>query len=341
MIKPLFIEDGQVKIVDQTKLPGDYIKITVKDHLEMAEAIKRLSIRGAPAIGIAAAYGLALGLKDYHNWSKMEFFSQLNEIAGFLNATRPTAMNLSWALTQMRNVAEKNKELTIEKIWQLLWEKAGEIHTDDINRCQKIGALGNTLVPEKAGILTHCNAGGLATGGLGTALGVIITAHKMGKTINVIVDETRPLLQGARLTSWELEQENIHHEICTDSAAGFLMQRKKVDMVIVGADRIAANGDAANKIGTYSLGVLAKYHKIPFYIAAPNSTIDKSIKSGENIPIEYRSELEVKYIQGYQLAPDKTRGITPAFDITPGHLISGIITEDRIYQYPYDFSDLK
>jgi len=258
MIKPLFIDDGQIKIVDQTKLPGDYKIITIKDHLEMAEAIKRLSIRGAPAIGIAAAYGLTLGLKDHKNWSKEMFFSRLNETAGFLNATRPTAVNLSWALAQMKAVAEKNRARPLETIWQMLWEKAGEIHVDDINRCQKIGSLGNTLIPERASILTHCNAGGLATGGLGTALGVVITAHKMGKSINVIVDETRPLLQGARLTAWELEQENIHHEICTDNAAGFLMQRGKVDMVITGADRIAANGDAANKIGTYSLAVLAK-----------------------------------------------------------------------------------
>jgi len=341
MIKPLFIDDGQIKIVDQTKLPGDYKIITIKDHLEMAEAIKRLSIRGAPAIGIAAAYGLTLGLKDHKNWSKEMFFRRLNETAGFLNATRPTAVNLSWALAQMKEVAEKNRARPLETIWKMLWEKAGEIHVDDIKRCQKIGTLGNTLIPEKASILTHCNAGGLATGGLGTALGVIITAHKMGKSINVIVDETRPLLQGARLTAWELEQENIHHEICTDNAAGFLMQRGKVDMVITGADRIAANGDAANKIGTYSLAVLAKYHQIPLYIAAPKSTIDKSIQNGEDIPIEYRSELEVKYIQDFQLAPEKTRGITPAFDITPAHLISGIISEDSVYQYPYNFIDLK
>lgn len=339
MIKPLFIENEKIKIIDQTKLPGEYQKIEITDHIQMAEAIKRLAIRGAPAIGIAAAYGLVLGLKKY--CEPDIFFHKLNEISEFLKATRPTAVNLSWALGEMKKESETYKKLPTAEIWQKLWEKAGQIHEDDIRRCQAIGKIGNNIVPEKASILTHCNTGGLATGGLGTALGVIITAHQAGKQINVIVDETRPLLQGARLTAWELAQENIHHELCTDSTAGFLMQKGKVDMVIVGADRIAANGDTANKIGTYSLAVLAQYHQVPFYVAAPESTLDCNLESGTDIPIEYRSELELKVIGNYLLAPDQTRGITPAFDVTPAELITGIITDERLYQYPYNFSRLK
>ena len=339
MIKPLFVENDIVRIIDQTLLPLEYKLIVINDHIQMAKAIKRLAIRGAPAIGIAAAYGLVLGLKEYKN--SPHFFQKLDEISALLNATRPTAVNLSWSLGEMKKEAETHKSLSTQKIWEKLRKKAGQIHSDDIDRCIRIGKNGNSIVPDKASILTHCNAGGLATGGLGTALGVIITAHQSGKQINVIADETRPLLQGARLTTWELDQENVHHELCTDNTAGFLMKKGKVDIVIVGADRIAINGDTANKIGTYTLAVLARFHKIPFYIAAPNSTIDKTLALGNEIPIEFRSELEVKYIGGYQVAPEMTRAITPAFDVTPAELISGIITEEKVYNYPYNFRHLK
>ncbi len=338
MIKPLFIENGQVKIIDQTRLPGEYKNITINDHQEMGEAIKRLAIRGAPAIGIAAAYGLVLGLKRSRKSTSGQFFEDLAEIKQHLLATRPTAVNLSWALQEMENCALKYSDLPTPDIWQKLWVKAGEIHKDDIQRCIAIGNNGNLLIKDHMNILTHCNTGGLATGGLGTALGIIITAHQSGKNINVFADETRPLLQGARLTAWELAQVGIHHEICTDSTAGFLMEKGKVDLVIVGADRITKNGDVANKIGTYSLAVLADYHNIPFYVAGPQSTIDSSLDTGQDIPIEYRSELEVKYMGEEQLSPEMTRAITPAFDVTPGKLISGIITERKIYSFPYNFT---
>jgi len=339
MIKPLFVENGIVSIIDQTLLPQEYKIIEINDHIQMAEAIKRLAIRGAPAIGIAAAYGLVLGLKDYQNSSI--FFKKLDEISEMLNATRPTAVNLSWALGEMKKTAEANKTLSAIEIWQKLWDKAGKIHEDDIQRCINIGKNGNNIIHQNAKVLTHCNAGGLATGGLGTALAVIITAHKSGKNIKVYADETRPLLQGARLTAWELGKVNIPHEICTDNTAGFLMQKGEVDVIVVGADRIALNGDAANKIGTYSLAVMAKYHGIPMYIAAPNSTIDTNIKSGDEIPIEFRSDKEVKFIGETQIAPINSNAVTPAFDVTPAELITGIITEEKVYNYPYNFCHLK
>jgi methylthioribose-1-phosphate isomerase len=335
MIQPLFTENGKVRIVDQTLLPKEYKIIEIENDNEMAGAIKRLAVRGAPAIGIAAAFGLVLGLKRFRDAETADFLAQLERISAKLNATRPTAVNLSWALERMKAKAESLSHFSTEKIWEKLWREAENIHSDDIERCKKIGVNGSQLIPARANILTHCNAGGLATGGLGTALGVIITAHQSGRELKVYVDETRPLLQGARLTAWELGQENIHHEICTDNAAGFLMQQGKIDMVITGADRIATNGDSANKIGTYSLAVLAKYHHIPFYIAAPESTIDRKIATGNEIPIEFRHENEVKIIGGYTIAPRESKAVTPAFDVTPGKLISGIITEEKVYTYPY------
>ncbi len=341
MIKPIFVQSGKVKIIDQTLLPLEYKLLEIKNHIQMAEAIKRLAIRGAPAIGIAAAFGLVLGLKDCKIESKEFFFHKLNEILELLNSTRPTAVNLSWALQKMKKNANDYRVFPIAEILEKLWVDAENLHKDDISRCINIGKMGNELIPDNANILTHCNAGGLATGGFGTALGVIITAHQSGKNIKVFVDETRPLLQGARLTAWELEQEKIDYEICTDNSAGFLMQKGKVDLIITGADRIATNGDTANKIGTYSLAIMAKYHNIPFYIAAPNSTIDINIKTGDEIPIEYRSEKEVKNIGDHQIALKKSKAITPAFDVTPGNLISGIITDEMVYNFPYEFTHLK
>jgi len=337
MIKPLFIENNKVFIVDQTLLPVEYKKIEIKSHIDMADAIKRLAIRGAPAIGIAACFGLVLGIKEHINSTKDIFYAKLEKISELLVKTRPTAVNLSWALNRMKKKSKNIQHLPNIDIWNILWKEACNIHLEDIQMCEAIGKNGNTLIPQNANILTHCNTGGLATGGLGTALGVIITARQSGKHIHVYADETRPLLQGARLTAWELEQEKVPYHVCTDSTAGYLMATKKIDLIIVGADRIAANGDTANKIGTYSLAVLAKFHKIPFYIAAPTSTIDTKIKSGKEINIENRSENEIKFIDNIQITPKKSKAITPAFDITPHSLITNIITEENIFHLPYLF----
>ncbi len=337
MIKPLFIENNKVFIVDQTLLPVEYKKIEIKSHIDMADAIKRLAIRGAPAIGIAACFGLVLGIKEYINSTKNIFHNKLEKISELLVKTRPTAVNLSWALNRMVKRSKSIQHLPNIDIWNILWNEACNIHLEDIQMCEAIGKNGNTLIPQNANILTHCNTGGLATGGLGTALGVIITAYQSGKQIHVYADETRPLLQGARLTAWELEQEKVPYHVCTDSTAGYLMATKKIDLIIVGADRIAANGDTANKIGTYSLAVLAKFHKIPFYIAAPSSTIDTKIKSGKEINIENRSEDEIKFIDNIQITPKKSKAMTPAFDVTPYSLITNIITEENIFHLPYLF----
>jgi methylthioribose-1-phosphate isomerase len=338
MIKPLFWEDGKLFIVDQTRLPLKYSLVEIKNHVEMAEAIKRLAIRGAPAIGIAAASGMVVGLRSYLNEDTSEFFNKVEEIASFLSNTRPTAVNLTWAIERMKKTAINNKGLPIANLWEKLLQEAKTIHAEDIEMCKGIAENGSQLLPDSANVITHCNAGGLATGGLGTALGVIIIAHKSGKNIHVYVDETRPLLQGARLTTWELIQEKVPFTLCTDSMAGYIMSEKKVDAVIVGADRIAQNGDVANKIGTYGLAVLANFHRIPFYVAAPTSTIDKKTRSGKEIIIEERSDEEIVKVYDKRIAPRNCPVIAPAFDITPSQLITAIITEDTIYHPPFKFS---
>ncbi|HMA63054.1 MAG TPA: S-methyl-5-thioribose-1-phosphate isomerase [bacterium] len=332
MIKPLFYKDGKLKIIDQTKLPDKYELIEINNHKDMAEAIKKLAIRGAPAIGIAAAFGLVKGLENYQDLTSEDFRKKKNEIAEILKNTRPTAVNLEWSLNRMQKVARQNESANNSELLNILTQEASRIHQEDIEYCQKIGKNGADLIPDNARILTHCNTGGLATGGLGTALGVIITAHKQGKNIEVFVDETRPLLQGARLTMWELEEENVPAKLNTDSMAGYLMKEENIDLVIVGADRIARNGDVANKIGTYSLAVLADYHDIPFYVAAPGSTIDEKIISGEDIPIEFRGGDEISCLKGVQIAPENCSTISPAFDVTPNRLISKIITESGFYE---------
>jgi len=337
MIKPLFWEKDRLFIVDQTLLPTIYQRIEIHNHLEMADAIKRLAIRGAPAIGIAAAAGLVVGLKPYIHCSSPEFLSKLYEIAEILNRTRPTAVNLSWALKRMKRVAESEKHKPASEIWERLLHEAVNIHTEDINMCRQISQNGQNIIPEKANLLTHCNTGGLATGGLGTALGIIITAHQTRKNIHVYVDETRPLLQGARLTAWELTEEHVPFTLISDNMAAYIMVTRKIDAVILGADRIAANGDTANKIGTYGLAVLANYHKVPFYVAAPTSTIDPNIASGDQIVIEERGGGEVREVFGKPIAPGNCPAVSPAFDVTPNHLISGIITEKRIFRHPYRF----
>ena len=332
MIKPLFYENGKLSIIDQTQLPNKYELIEIYNHLDMAEAIKKLAIRGAPAIGIAAAFGLVKGLENSKDLPSDDFRKRMNEIAETLKSTRPTAVNLEWSLNRMKKVAGQNESAKNRELLNILTQEANRIHQEDIEYCQKIGKNGADLIPDQARILTHCNTGGLATGGLGTALGVIITAHKQGKNVEVFVDETRPLLQGSRLTMWELRQENVPATLNTDSMAGYLMKEANIDVVIVGADRIARNGDVANKIGTYSLAVLADYHNIPFYVAAPSSTIDKEIVSGKDIPIEFRNGEEISRLKGVQIAPENCSTISPAFDVTPNHLISRIITESGFYE---------
>ena len=330
MIKPIFWKDKSLYIIDQTKLPETYSEIEINDHFEMARAIKELSIRGAPAIGIGAALGLAVGLRQYQTLPKNKFYSKLDEIYDILSETRPTAVNLEWALTRMKSKALANQDKSNSQVITILIKEAQKIHQEDINSCVAIGENGAALLSKNSNILTHCNTGGLATGGLGTALGIIITAHHQNKIQKIFVDETRPLLQGARLTMWELRQEEVPAVLNIDSSAGFIMKNKNIEAVIVGADRIAKNGDVANKIGTYSLAVLADFHNIPFYVAAPTSTIDNNIESGGQIPLEHRSEQEIKYIGNQLIAPQNSEALSPAFDITPNNLISAIITEEKI-----------
>ena len=334
-MKSMFWEDNTLNILDQTKLPHEVEYIRAKDVDTVAEAICRLSVRGAPAIGAAAAYGLVLGALNIAADDANTFFVELKKISDKLLATRPTAVNLKWALERLMNKAKQNLNLKIDDIKQVLLDEANRIFDEDIETNKKIGEYGCELIPNNAVILTHCNAGALATAGFGTALGVVKAAHYKNKNIHVYSCETRPLLQGARLTVWEMLEEGIPVTLITDSMAGYLMACKKVDLVIVGADRIALNGDGANKIGTYSLAVLAKEHKIPFYVAAPSSTIDFELDSGKQIPIEERSHEEVTHIGGVKIAADGVRAWNPAFDVTPNELIDAIITELGVIRKPY------
>ena len=337
MIKPLFWKNQHLFIVDQTRLPSEYKLIEIRDHLEMAEAIRKLAIRGAPALGIAAAFGLVVGLKPFRNSSKKTFLGELQKIAVILQNTRPTAVNIAWALARMRQIAQNLTDETTDSIWQALLKTALQIHREDIAMCRKIAKHGQTLLTDEAKLITHCNTGGLATGGLGTALGILITAYKSSKKIHVYVDETRPLLQGARLTCWELSREGVPFTLISDNMAGYLLANRKITAIFTGADRIAANGDTANKIGTYGLAILAKYHGVPFYIAAPSSTIDPSINSGDQIQIEERSGAEIREVCRVQIVPENYPAISPAFDITPNALITAIITEAGIKYPPFQF----
>ena len=308
---------GELKVLNQLKLPREEEWLSLRGYREVAEAIKDMVVRGAPAIGCVAAYGFVLGVK-YEKTEPEEVFQTLKN-------TRPTAVNLFWALERVKKALESGKDVE---------EEAKAIEREDYETNLKIGENGNALIPHGAKILTHCNTGALATAGYGTALGVIRSAFRSGKDIFVWVDETRPYLQGARLTAWELAKEGIPHKIITDSTAGFLMKRGMVDAVIVGADRITLRGDVANKIGTYSLAVLAKEHKIPFYVAAPLSTFDPKLFSGEEIPIEERGDEEVKNCFGCQIAPAESGALHWGFDVTPAELIDAIITERGVIYKP-------
>lgn len=314
----------KLRILDQTKLPQEEYYVEMDDYHKVADAIKKLRVRGAPAIGVAGAYGIALGAIKIKATSRDEFQKRLNVVIDAIAATRPTARNLFHAIERMRKVAESVKDVASTK--SALIEEAIEIHREEVEATDKLSEIGAAFIRDGDAILTHCNTGPLATTGYGTALGIIIRAKEQGKRIKVLATETRPLLQGARLTVWELKRAGVPVTLITDSAAGYFMSRGEVNCVIVGADRIAANGDVANKIGTYMLAVLAKENGIPFYVAAPTSTIDPSLAFGADIPIEERGREEVTHIQGICLAPDcDVRN--PAFDITPHRLISAIITE--------------
>lgn len=331
MFKSIELKNDRLILIDQTRLPLEEKYISTDDYERIAEAIERLEVRGAPAIGVAAAYALALAFKNVKENLETEFDKVYNRLA----STRPTAVNLFWALDEMRSHFLKNR--SSEDIYKILLNKAVEIHNDDIEKCNRIAKNGVKIFKKKSVVLTHCNTGRLATGGNGTAFSIIMLGHQKKLVEHVFADETRPLLQGSRLTAFELEKAGIPFSINTDSTAAFLMQKNKIDLVITGADRIAANGDAANKIGTYNLAVLAHHHKIPFYIAAPSSTIDKNCESGDDIKIEFRSPEEIQKIKNTQITKKEYDVFSPAFDVTPAELITGIITEKDLFNFPYKF----
>lgn len=332
---PIEWANGKIKIIDQTLLPSKekYIYLcTVKD---VYRAIRNLEIRGAPAIGIAGAMGVVLGIWNLKFKTFSVFMNKLEKVADFLASSRPTAENLFWALNRIKSCAKKNKILSIPSLKKVLLMEALKIQEEDRKLCHNIGKYGAKLIKNGDVILTHCNAGGLATSGFGTALGIIYTAVNDGKKIKVYVTETRPLLQGARLTTWELMHSGVDVTLISDTMVGKVMSEGRIKKVIVGADRITSNGDAANKIGTYQIAVLAKFHRIPFYIAAPSSTFDLRLKSGKKIPIEERSPDEVRKIFGREISPPDVKVYNPAFDVTPANLITGIITENGIFYPPY------
>lgn len=326
-IKPIEYENGACRMIDQRLLPGEEVWIDYTDYQGVAQAIKTMVVRGAPAIGVAAAFGAAFAAAaiDVDNFT--DFESRFVDCCDVLAATRPTAVNLFWSLDRMQKVARQQRHLPIDQLQKKLLNEAIEIAAEDEQINRNMGQYGQQLLPHRGRILTHCNAGALATGGYGTALGVIRAAVEAGKQLEVYADETRPFWQGARLTAWELHQDNISVTVICDNMAGYLMQQGKIDAVIVGADRIAANGDVANKIGTYTVAVLAKEHGIPFYVAAPVSTIDLNLSDGSYIPIEQRDASEVTHCGDKQLTPDGVAVYNPAFDVTPERLVTAIITE--------------
>jgi methylthioribose-1-phosphate isomerase len=335
MIKPIEWKNGSIRLIDQRELPGR-LKYLKCDNVEkLACAIETLAVRGAPLIGIAGAYGLAL---DVRHSSKSSIQHDFESAFRRITKTRPTAVNLFWALERMRQRFDAliKKGVTLPGIKKALLAEAQKIQAEDAATCLKIGRYGSSLIKQKSSILTHCNSGALATGGIGTALGVIFTAHKLGKVKMVYADETRPLLQGSRLTAWELKQNRIPATLICDNMAAFLMAQKKIDCVIVGADRIGRNGDFANKIGTYSLAVLARAHRIPFYVAAPLSTFDFKIKTGRQIPIEQRKSEEVRSFGRVATAPPDIAAYNPSFDVTPARYVTSIITEQGIVKPPYN-----
>jgi methylthioribose-1-phosphate isomerase len=324
--------EGKLRILDQTLLPGEVCYVVCTEVPQVHEAIRSLRVRGAPAIGVAAAYGVVLGLQPVATAGPAEFDRRLAEVCEFLAGSRPTAVNLFWALSRMQEVARRHVEKSSAERLRVLLAEARSIEEEDRAMCAAIGRHGAALLPDDGGVLTHCNAGGLATAGDGTALAVIFAAVAQGKHLDVYADETRPLLQGARLTAWELRQRNIPVTVICDSMAGWVMKEGRVRAVVTGADRIAANGDAANKIGTYSVALLARAHGIPFYVAAPSSTFDLSLESGAEIPIEERAPAEITHGFGRATAPEGIAVYNPAFDVTPAEYITALVTERGVIQ---------
>ncbi|MDD5449615.1 MAG: S-methyl-5-thioribose-1-phosphate isomerase [Candidatus Omnitrophica bacterium] len=335
MIETIAWKNGRVRIIDQTRLPHNLAYIECPDVKTLWGAIKKLQVRGAPAIGVAASLGVVLGIKNSRAKDPDSFMKELDKIIRYLASARPTAVNLFWALERMRACALRNSARSVPKIKGLLLKEAFKVIDEDKRQCRRMAAFGARLIKDGDRILTHCNAGALATADYGTALGVLYRAKAEGKRIRVYADETRPLLQGARLTAWELMRDGIDVTLICDNMAASLMEQGKIDKVIVGADRIAANGDTANKIGTYNLAVLAAYHKIPFYVVAPVSTLDLTLKNGRKIPIEERGPGEVREIAGRLIAPRNVKVYNPAFDVTPNKLITVIVTEKGIFHKPF------
>ncbi len=335
MIKTLEWTDDGVRFIDQTKLPTEEVYVTCRDYEEVATAIRDMIVRGAPAIGVAAAMGIALGVKHAEGDHVAELRRQFNQICDTIGETRPTAVNLFWAIRRMQEKFDQVSELPVPQIKQAIITEAQRMYVEDIAANEAMGKHGAVLLPSSGGVLTHCNAGALATCGYGTALGVIRAAVESGKKIHVFADETRPFLQGSRLTAWELTKDGIPTTVISDNMAGAMMRQGKIGAVIVGADRIAANGDVANKIGTYTVAVLAKEHGIPMYVAAPFSTVDMDTPDGSKIPIEQRSSREVTHITGKQMTPDGVKIENPAFDVTPNQYVTAIITERGVAKAPY------
>jgi methylthioribose-1-phosphate isomerase len=324
-----------VRFIDQTKLPMEETYVLCKTHEQVADVIRNMVVRGAPAIGVAAAMGIALGVKNSTAETVGELKRDLDQICDVIGKTRPTAVNLFWAIRRMQEKFESVRIRSVAKIQEELVEESKRMHAEDIAANQAMGRHGATLMPREGGVLTHCNAGALATAGYGTALGVIRAAVEAGKKIHVYADETRPFLQGSRLTAWELMKDGIPTTVISDNMAGAMMKQGKIGAIVVGADRIAANGDVANKIGTYTVAVLAKENGIPFYVAAPISTIDLACPNGDRIPIEQRNPREVTHIAGKQMVPDGVSIENPAFDVTPAKYVAAIITERGIAREPY------
>jgi methylthioribose-1-phosphate isomerase len=340
MFKTVEWKNSGVVMIDQRLLPGRVVYRTYRDYKGVARGIKDMVVRGAPAIGVAAAMGLALGASKIKANNVNTFKREFKKISVHMAKTRPTAVNLFWAIDMMTRVVEANEGLKVPELKKRLVEEAKRIHDEDIEINRRIGRFGGRFLKSGSTVLTHCNAGALATAGYGTALGVIRGAVEEGKKIKVFADETRPFLQGSRLTAWELKEDKIDVTLITDSMPGYMMKKGLIDAVVVGADRIAANGDVANKIGTYTVALLARAHLIPFYVAAPTSTIDLKIKRGEDIPIEERSPDEVTHMHGKRVAPKGVKVVNPAFDITPARLITAIITEKGVVRRP-DTSGIK
>lgn len=334
-IKTIEFKDDVLYLIDQRKLPTVYEIFECKDYREVDFAIHDMVVRGAPAIGATAAYGVVLAAKEFLNLDKEEFFSKMEEAMEILYNSRPTAVNLMWAIDKMRKLIDENKDKSLEEIYQAIRDLADQIHREDIETNKAMAKHGNEIIKKGAKILTHCNTGALATVGYGTALGVVREAHYTGKDIFVYADETRPRLQGAKLTAWELVQEGIPGKLISDSVAATLIRDGEIDVILTGADRVASNGDSANKIGTFMLSVVAKVYNVPFYIVAPTTTIDFEMESGDLIEIEERAAEEVTHIDGVRIAPEGIEVGNPAFDVTPHENITGIITEKGIVSAPY------